>query len=61
MSKRDWTFFLQDMLESVQVGLRNRLAHASFAIDDEIVWDIVTNELPLLKERLERILREVHG
>ncbi len=39
-------------------GLRNRLAHGYFAVDYAIVWDIVTNELPLLKSHLEKLLPE---
>jgi uncharacterized protein with HEPN domain len=113
MSKRDWTLFLQDMLESIEniaqytsgmgfqdflkdtrtrdavvrnlevlgeaarklpsgirerypeipwtqiVGLRNRLIHGYFLVDYGIVWEIVQDELPQLRKRLEQIMREV--
>ena len=39
------------------VALRNRLIHGYFAVDEEIVWDIVTNELPTLRTQIERILQ----
>ena len=29
-------------------GLRDIIAHAYFVLDDEILWDIVTNKLPAL-------------
>ena len=115
MSKRDWTLFLQDMLESIEniaqytsgmgfqdflkdtrtrdavvrnlevlgeaarklpsgirerypeipwaqiVGLRNRLIHGYFLVDYGIVWEIVQDELPQLRKRLEQIMREVSG
>jgi uncharacterized protein with HEPN domain len=115
MSKRDWTLFLQDMLDIIGkigqytsgmsfqdflqdsrtqdavvrnlevlgeatrrippdirerypeipwaqiVGLRNRLIHGYFLVDYGIVWEIVQNELPPLREKLEQIAREVSG
>jgi uncharacterized protein with HEPN domain len=38
------------------VGLRNRLIHGYFAIDEEIIWDIIINELPALHDILQQIL-----
>jgi len=29
-------------------GLRNVIAHGYFGIDEKIVWDIITNKIPLL-------------
>jgi uncharacterized protein with HEPN domain len=43
------------------VGLRNRLIHGYFLVDYGIVWEIVQNELPPLRRRLEQIAREVSG
>ena len=31
-------------------GLRDIIAHAYFTIDDRIVWDIINNKLPLLRQ-----------
>lgn len=31
-------------------GLRDVLIHNYFGVDNEIVWNVVTNELPLLKD-----------
>jgi uncharacterized protein with HEPN domain len=32
-------------------GLRDILIHAYFGIDHDIVWDVVTNKIPELKNR----------
>ena len=36
-------------------GLRDVLAHEYFGIDSEVVWDIVKNKLPILKNQMKRI------
>ena len=38
------------------VGLRNRLIHGYDAVDFDILWQIVTADLPALVAKLERIL-----
>lgn len=35
---------------------RDKLIHGYFGIDYDIVWDIVTNEIPRLKAAVEEIL-----
>lgn len=37
-------------------GLRDVLAHEYFGIDEEILWDIVTNKVPPLPDLLARVL-----
>jgi uncharacterized protein with HEPN domain len=37
-------------------GMRNRLIHAYFDVDLDIVWSTVTKDLPVLKAELEKIL-----
>lgn len=39
-------------------GLRDRLIHAYFDVDIEIIWDIVQSELPILKSDIQRIINE---
>jgi uncharacterized protein with HEPN domain len=39
-------------------GMRNRLVHAYYAIDEKIVWDTVQNDLLPLRAPLQRILEE---
>lgn len=38
------------------VGMRNRLVHAYFDVDRDILWATVIDELPDLKDRLSRAL-----
>lgn len=37
-------------------GTRNKLIHEYFGVDYEIVWDIIKNELPDLKDQIESLL-----
>lgn len=39
-------------------GLHDILIHDYFAVDQEIVWDVVRNKLPDLQSRVEQILAE---
>jgi len=38
------------------VDLRNILIHQYFAIEPEIIWDIVKNKIPILKCFIEKLL-----
>jgi len=37
------------------IGMRNRLIHAYFEIDESILWDTVIHDIPKLIEELEAI------
>jgi len=37
-------------------GLRDILAHAYFAVDTDIVWDVARNKVPQLHQRVEEFL-----
>ncbi len=39
-------------------GMRDRLIHGYFGVDYDIVWDVVVNKVPALREQIQRILRE---
>ncbi len=39
------------------IGMRNRLLHAYWRIDDDIVYEVATLELPALGLALERIIK----
>ena len=34
-------------------GMRDMLAHAYFGIDDAILWDVVTNKVPELRQAMQ--------
>ncbi len=36
-------------------GMRNRLIHEYFGTDLQLVWNVITNELPSFSDELERI------
>jgi uncharacterized protein with HEPN domain len=38
------------------IGFRNRLIHGYDAVDHSIVWDVIQNKLPLLREEVDRLL-----
>lgn len=45
-----------DIPWSAMVGMRNRLVHAYFDVDTDVVWKTVTVELPALRERIQKLL-----
>lgn len=38
------------------VGMRDRLIHGYFDVNHDVVWETVTNDLPPLIDKLEKIL-----
>ncbi len=40
------------------IGLRNRLIHGYDAVDNDILWQIITHDLSPLVEALEMIVAE---
>jgi len=40
-------------------GMRDRLIHAYFGVDYEIVWDTVVNRIPMLAQQVRQILAEL--
>ncbi|WP_276502388.1 HepT-like ribonuclease domain-containing protein [Terrimonas pollutisoli] len=41
-------------------GMRNRLIHEYFGTDLQLVWNVITNELPSLKTGLNKIFSSLH-
>ena len=39
-------------------GMRDRLIHDYFGVDYDLVWDVVQNKIPTLREQILRILRD---
>ena len=40
------------------IDFRNRLAHVFYDTDNEVVWNIVTNHLPVLRRELTGLIQE---
>jgi uncharacterized protein with HEPN domain len=47
------------VLQRRVIGLRNVVVHEYFAVDVEIVWTVVRQSLPELKEALRRMMAEL--
>lgn len=43
----------------VMAGMRNRIVHAYFDVDLDIVWETATENLPGLVPELEKVLKDV--
>lgn len=43
------------------IGMRHILVHGYFAIDTEVVWDVVARELQDLKRNVERALKNIEA
>jgi len=44
---------------SQMIGLRNRMIHAYFNVDLQIIWEIVHGDMPVLKQNMQCILDTV--
>ncbi len=42
-------------------GMRNILAHGYFDVDGDLVWNVIQEHLPRLKDQMERLLRVIEG
>ncbi|WP_100011675.1 DUF86 domain-containing protein [Lentibacillus sediminis] len=47
-----------DIPWSEMAGMRNVLIHEYFGVDNEIVWNVLDKELPLLKVKITKLLQE---
>ena len=54
--KKDKNFKLNNA-EKI-IGTRNRIIHGYDKISDDLIWSIVINHLPKLKEEVSRLLNE---
>jgi len=39
-------------------GMRDRLIHRYFGIDYDLVWDVVTNKVPMLHQEIRQVIRD---
>lgn len=40
-------------------GMRDKLIHFYFGVNLDIVWDVVRNKVPVLKDRISKLLSEL--
>lgn len=41
------------------IGLRHIVVHEYFGINYEAIWDIATDEIPILKQKIEKLIKEI--
>jgi uncharacterized protein with HEPN domain len=41
------------------IGMRHILVHGYFEIDSDIVWEAVVKDLPILKNQIQEILKNI--
>lgn len=53
----------KDVAWDLMRGMRNIISHEYFGIDLDNIWDTATNDIPILKTRIETIISdlEIHG
>jgi uncharacterized protein with HEPN domain len=54
--KQDKDFTLNNARQII--GTRNRIAHGYDKITDDLIWSIIINSLPKLKEEVEDLLKQ---
>lgn len=47
-----------EILWEKMVSMRNKVLHEYFGVDEEIVWQTIKEDLPMLKEQVKRLLAE---
>jgi len=48
-----------DLPWSLMAKMRDKLIHWYFDIDEEIVWNVAVNKLPLIKEEIDNIIYQL--
>lgn len=47
----------QEMPWSSIIKMRHRLIHGYFDVDEDIIWETITKDLPILRKNLESIMK----
>jgi len=42
-------------------GLRDKMIHGYFGVNWDIVWDVIRNQIPKLKEQVEGMLEKLES
>jgi len=60
-----WSKYLREKHKEIEwkdvAGMRDKIIHFYFGVKWEIVWDVIKNEIPLLKEKIEKILNGIEN
>jgi uncharacterized protein with HEPN domain len=49
---------IKTWLLDIQLGTRNRIIHSYDNISDEVIWTIVSRDLPKLKTQVDNLIGE---
>ena len=41
------------------IGMRRILVHEYFGMDFELIWQVIINDLPILKEKIETVINSI--
>lgn len=47
-----------EVVWSEAIGMRNKVTHEYFGIDEDILWKTIKEDLPVFKKQIAKILRE---
>lgn len=53
--------YYPDIAWKKMTGARDRMIHAYFSVDLDIVWEIVKKDLPQLKKKIQKIKEELES
>jgi len=42
-------------------GMRHYIVHDYYQVDNQVVWEVATSDLPVLKENIKKYLAELEG
>ena len=57
---KEITSQFQELPWSLMAKMRDKLIHWYFEIDEEIVWNVVTQKLPGIKSQIDEIISKLH-
>ena len=63
---RNYKHFIKDIIIEIEQdipwkemsSMRDKLIHAYFGIDDEILWQTIKEDIPSIKSKIEKIFKE---
>jgi len=61
LSRRDGDLFAQIDQAPQMIGFRNKLTHEYVTINDQLVWGVIHDNLPVLLKQCTQLLSELDG